>query len=492
MKKNFKYIALIALLTSASGCKKYLETSPDQRANLNTPSKISELLTTAYPHGNYIPFCEAMSDNADDKGVAAGGGELINKDPWLFKDVSSRDLDSPEFYWYSCYSAIAAANQALAAIAKVSDPQNYTAQKGEALLARAYAHFMLVTLFSKIYDPSTAGSDPGIPYVLEPENVVIKRYERKTVAYVYEQIDKDIVEGMPLLSATGYTVPKFHFTPAAGHAFASRFYLFKKDYAKVVEHANLVFAGGNIAQYLRDFVSPAYRALEPKAKDVQYTNSETASNILLQEANSNWGEQYPGYRYALASRLATVTMRATTPFGGSWAYMVYGQDLYYNLRKFPTHRVYTAQGATTYDPYNMIPLFAAEEVLFNRAEANTYLGNLTAAFKDLNDLGSRRVVVSQANPVYVPASHTLTEAKVKSFFGVTDVKEGLIKTILTFKRVEYTMEGLRWFDILRYNLPVVHNTGDLTQSFTLGPNDPRRVFQIPKEAEAAGLERNPR
>lgn len=491
MKKSIKYITLIVLATSAVSCKKYLETSPDLRATLNTPAKVSELLATAYPQANYIPFTEGMSDNVDDKGGAAGGGSIINRDPWLFQDVANRDEDTPDFYWYGCYTAIAAANQALDAISKVPNPEAYSAQKGEALVARAYAHFMLVTIFSKVYDPATAASDPGIPYVLSPEKVVINKYERKTVAYVYEQVEKDLTEGLLLVRST-YTVPKFHFTPAAAHAFAARFYLFKKDYAKVVEHANLVFAGGNVASNLRDFVAPSFRIMEPLAMTNYYTDSANPANILLQEARSTWGRSFFSNRYSLTMNLIRQTLWKVPVSGGNWAYQVYGRDLTLNLRKFPEHFVLTSQGGSTGDPYNMIPLFSAEEVLFNRAEANAYLGNTTESLKDLNDFGKRRIIVSDANPVYVPASHTITEAKVKAYYGVSTVKEGVIKTILDFKRNDFMFEGMRWFDILRYNLPVVHTSADLKTTWTLGPNDPMRVFQIPKEAESTGIERNPR
>jgi hypothetical protein len=492
MKNKIKYLTLVLLTASLTGCEKFLETAPDLRATLNTPEKVSELLTTAYPQANYITFLEAMSDNADDKGIAAGGGDIINRDPWYFNDVNSRDLDTPDNYWYACYKAIAAANQALKTIAEADNQQQYVAQKGEALVARAYAHFMLVTLFSRVYDANTAQNDPGIPYVLEPENVVNKKYERKTVAYVYQQIEKDLTEGLPLINGSKYTVPKYHFTPAAAHAFATRFYLFKKDYAKVVEHANLVFASGNIAMNLRDYVAASYRMMEPASKTSFYTNSSNSANILLQEAGSLWGRSFASYRYSLSMNLLRKTLWATNVSGGTWAYQLYGRDLTLNMRKYPEHFVLSSQGANIGDPYNMIPLFTAEEVLFNRAEANANLGNNAAVLQDLNDFGRRRIIVSDANPVYSPATHAITLAKVESFYKTTNVKEGLIKTILDFKRNDFMFDGMRWFDILRHNLPVVHTTADLSETITLGPNDPRRVLQIPQEAELSGIERNPR
>ena len=63
------------------------------------------------------------------------------------------------------------------------------AAESEALLTRAYAHFMLVNLFAKHYDQTTASSDPGIPFVDTPETVFIQQYERNSVQQVYDRIE---------------------------------------------------------------------------------------------------------------------------------------------------------------------------------------------------------------------------------------------------------------------------------------------------------------
>ncbi len=114
-----------------------------------------------------------------DKGV--GQDDRVNRGSYLFEvvDAPVNIEDSPDMYWAKAYNAIAATNLALQVIDQAKDPSIFSAQKGEALVARAYAHFMLVSFFSKFYNPTTAATDPGIPYVTEPEDVVIKQYEQK-------------------------------------------------------------------------------------------------------------------------------------------------------------------------------------------------------------------------------------------------------------------------------------------------------------------------
>jgi hypothetical protein len=135
--------------------------------------------------------------------------------------------------------------------------------------------------------------------------------------------------------------------------------------------------------------------------------------------------------------------------------------------------------------YVMVPALTVEEVLFNKAEANTYLNNFTAAITDLTTYVSTRIIN------YNPGTHTITEAKLRTYSGNNSVKDGLIKLILAFRRAEFVQEGMRWFDILRYKIPVVHTT-TTGQTMTLSPDDPRRLLQIPDAAKLSGIAQNPR
>ncbi|OMP74825.1 RagB/SusD family nutrient uptake outer membrane protein [[Flexibacter] sp. ATCC 35208] len=476
-----KHHILLFILLAGSGCKKYLEQAPDQRTQLNSVDKVAELLGTAYPQGDYATFTEAASDNAADKGTGGTVSLEINTNPYYFRDVIDKTEGSPTYYWNNCYKAIAACNQALQAIENADNPADYNAQKGEALVARAYAHFMLVTLFSKVYDAATAAQDPGIPYVTTPENVVIKQYERKTVAYVYEQIEKDLTTGLPLIKNTSYTIPKYHFTTSAANAFATRFYLFKKDYQKVLTYAANVFPGGNIKSNLRQWVT-VYQNLTAAEALALYTNATEPANLLLVEAPSIWARNVAQYRYGLQTDLVYNLYRYPNVTGATWV-----QPLYYvgdntdnwEILKFREHFVRSSANADIGVPYTIFPLFTAEEVLFNRAEANIYLGNYDAAKQDLNDYASMRIDGYNT-------SYRITNTKLTNFYGTTDVKTGLIYTLLDFKQAEFMQEGMRWFDILRYHIPVSHSGETLTG------DDLRRLFQLPQEVKLSGIEQNPR
>src|SRR5215510_13293852 len=115
-KRLYNLVFVIATLALLASCGKYLEKEPDNRATLDTPQKVAQLLGTAYPGGNYVPMMEMYSDNVGDIGAGdAGSADLntLNADLFFFRDTRDINEDTPEFYWFACYHAIAACNEAL-------------------------------------------------------------------------------------------------------------------------------------------------------------------------------------------------------------------------------------------------------------------------------------------------------------------------------------------------------------------------------------------
>jgi starch-binding outer membrane protein, SusD/RagB family len=477
-------VAAACLSLVMAGCKKYLSTVPDNRTTLDSPEKVAQLLGTAYPQGNYMAFTESISDNVADKGI--GGLDLFALNPYFFQDVSDNQQDTPEFYWDACYSAIAAANQALQSSRAASDTTLYASEIGEALVARAYAHFMLVNIFSNCYDPATASTDPGIPYVTEPENVVIKQYDRKTVSYVYQMIENDLNEGLPLLNDKRYTVPAYHFTRKAAHAFAARFYLYKKDYAKVLEHADQVLPSGDVTTILRPW-NTTYMGITYVDLFARYAKATEPANLLLVETPSVWARSYYSERYGMDASKRTEILNYNVT-GGTYAFT---HQLYtlgtnnYMIPKINEYFVKSSVNATIGTPYVMVPLFTSEEVLFNRIEANIYLNNTTTALADLNAYASTRIYN------YDPVANLITSTTLAAYYQQNTLQANLLGALMDFKRAEYVQEGMRWFDLQRYKIPVTHYTST-GEGMTLSATDKRRLFQIPQAATQAGIALNPR
>ena len=133
---------------------------------------------------------------------------------YRWQQTTEENQDSPHALWNDCYNSIASANQALAAIEQMGNPQSLSAQRGEALICRAYNHFVLATTFCKAYS-TNADKDLGIPYIKEPETSVNPQYSRGTVAEVYQNIAADLEEGLPLIDDNIYSRVKYHFNKKA-------------------------------------------------------------------------------------------------------------------------------------------------------------------------------------------------------------------------------------------------------------------------------------
>lgn len=492
--KNIKYSILFAVVLSLSSCTDFLEEQPDNRTVIDSNEKIGELLVGAYPEASYMPFLEAMTDNAGDKSALAPVQSLINLQAYKWEVVEEDQQDTPNFYWQSAYQAIAASNHALEAIEKRGNLAEDLPYKGEALVARAYNHFMLVSLFSQRFNPNRSYYDKGIPYVEESEKVVYGNYERGNVEDVYIKIEHDLQEGLQYISDQVYEVPEYHFTREAAFAFASRFYLHKGDWNKVIEYSNRAL-GNNPAQYLRDW--EYYITLDYYGIEAAYTRYDEPANFLLSESISTWGRFAGLERFGMTVDIRDEVFPIANVSGGQFLFRIYGGETTLNIPKYKEHFKRVSLNATTGIPYIMAPLFTAEEVLFNRAEAYTMLEQYNLAIADVNTYLSKRV----AN--YNQAVHTVSETAFQNYYKyyapsinpyyTIDLKQtAFLKGIIDLKRKEYIQEGLRWFDIKRFNIEISRKDQNGNQIDILKQDDLRRAIQIPQFAQAAGIEANPR
>ena len=82
--------------------------------------------------------------------------------------------------------------------------------------------FLLVNVYGKQYDARTAGTDLGVPLMLEGD--INKQEARATVAQVYERIFEDLNEALTLLTED---MPRYAHIPgrAAAYALRSRVWL---------------------------------------------------------------------------------------------------------------------------------------------------------------------------------------------------------------------------------------------------------------------------
>lgn len=488
---------LTALILFVS-CNDILDETPDNRTEIDSLDKISELLVNAYPLALYVPFLEPMSDNAGDKSFSAAQTRF-NDFMYEWSDFFEDDEDTPTNYWNEAYEAIAQANQALASldILEVTDVN----QRGEALLCRAYAHFMLVNIFAKAYNPATAATDLGVTYITTPETTLLPQYSRNTIQEVYDNIEADLVEGLRYLGGDlNYEEPKFHFTLRAANAFASRFYLTIGQWDKVVEHSNKVLGNGSGVEDIRDYTND-YRAagLSASERSFRYSAAVEPANLLIIVGNSLYGRTNATLRYQLSGNLARELFFVGNAAGLAWSEQVFGTDLFLNVRKFSEFFQVTNQAAGIGNAFIQTPILTTDEVMFNRAEAHAMLGNLQLAVNDLNTLLSVKsenyTSDSELSVDEVTANFAVDPNFYTPFYDIPTSTLPIINVLLETKRSVFYNDGLRWFDIKRHDIVVVHErqiTPSVVEELVLPKGDSRRALQIPTEAQARGIVANPR
>lgn len=233
-------IGLTATSLVLVSCNSFLDELPDNRTTLDSEEKIKRILVSAYATNHYAMVAEFLTDNIEDLGTDNANSERFYEELAYWKDTKEVKNDAVKHIWESHYKAIASANEALLAIENLGNPSNLAPFRGEALITRAYNHFVLVNLFSNHYNTQTSATDLGIPYMSKPETTLSPQYERGNVKEVYEKINADIEEGLPLIRDNVYSVPKYHFNTKAAYAFAARFNLYYEKWDKAVAYANVV------------------------------------------------------------------------------------------------------------------------------------------------------------------------------------------------------------------------------------------------------------
>lgn len=500
MKKIYTLICLIFL----ASCSGYLEESPDSThdVSIDNPEKIAELLTAAYPRVSYFPFLELRSDNVGDR--LTGDLTQLSEAMYLWQDYDQDDIDTPLAYWNACYAGIAQANKALELLASYPKTERIKALYGEAFLLRAYLHFMLVSLWSEPYrgDESTS---LGIPYIEKPEKHALVDYDRGTVAEVYRLIEADLKRGVTLVNDRYYEHPKYHFNKRAAYAFATRFYLHKGDWQSVVAYSDYVL-GVDVASALRPWfvLSASLSGRQTIGLPSRYRSRGESSNLLLATVESRWARELPTLRYGTTLDICSkVFDKAGLNTPGSEKNLNLGslylfassptsleEGVY--IPKFEERTVGEVMGTRPRDIWTENVLFSADEVLLNRMEAYTMLREYDKAIDDMLVYMKGKFNIDPSVPRKLYTSGNSNDYKIYSpYYGLTMRQLALIKTIVEFRHKEFMHEGLRWFDLRRFYMPV-ERRGAPSGYRPLEKNDPRKTLQIPNEAIGRGLKPNHR
>lgn len=526
--KGSMMLASVAILAS---CADQLDTLPDNRTTLDTPKKIAGLLVTAYPDRTPTLFNEWMSDNTDYMGAQNSQGNRGGDQYFFWQEQTEGGNDSPEQVWMLYYEGVYKANEALAAIDDQGGPKNDILRnsKGEALLLRAYNHFVLANEFCRPYNGKTSTKDAGLYYAtgIADFSAAAEQSVRGTVADVYAKIAEDIEAGIPLINDT-YEVPKYHFNKQAAYAFATRFYLYYEKWEKAKEYADKLL-GSNPAASLRNYAALQAMPLSKSEQAVKiaeaYCSASADCNLLVQTSVSSAGMALAPWltskRYTLTNYLSETELFQSNNIWGTSSNLIWkpftvnqAESNFALLMKLPREMeiVNTTTGSGYLRTLNVN--FTMDEALLNRAEAEIMLGQNDAACADMtiwmkNFFNTNVTLTPTSVQTYfktVPYAYADADKMVPSFkkhisprFTIDvegSVQESLLQCMLNFRRIETVHQGLRWMDIRRYNIEIPRRligvNGRPSKNLDwLEKDDPRQVVQIPQSIRESGVAGNP-
>ena len=531
MKTKYLFLGLAAL--SLASCDDYLDKLPDDRAELNTVDKITQMVTSCYPPNNQTVLAEISSDNVGNNGTSYGVDQLVDE-LYQFKDVTTTSgNDCPYMVWNGYYSAVGSANEAIQAIQEYGDSVATAPQLAEAKLCRAYSMMQLASVFCMAWNPEKADEYLGLAYPKKPEQSVNDTYKRGTLRELYANINRDIEEALPAIDESIYKVPKYHWNLKAAYAFAARFNLYYMNYDKAIEYANRAL-GSDVSSQLFDFPSIMSMGAQDIANQVIRTSLK--SNFMLITSYSSAARYLNtgvSSRYAHNSYIASYdTYWAKAPWGqGSDDNPLYFSTKIYGTSAcaaFPTmweHFEVTDRINQTGYPHIVDHAFTADETLLVRAEAYALKNDTTNALKDMNlwvqshcaeKKGSTlRPVLTTAvvdsfftNIDYQPAvpdgyrDHSIRkilhpqgfslQPSYTTSYGVeVNTQEDLILLILHMRRLDTLFQGLRFYDLKRYGIEYTHEVSG-SEGITFKAGDLRGAIQLPQDVIKAGQTPNPR
>lgn len=479
MRKN-KILSIFVLIASffvTTGCNDYLDVDPDERLEVNSLDKVEATIVGAYQNDRSYRFTDFCTDNTTIT-------ENVNDNEPIIEDLYSwsRDFrnqthqDSPSSYWQASYGSIANINLALESLEQLNITSEMSAKadalRGEALVMRSYCHFMLVNLFAKHYDITTAKSDVGIPYVTLVEKELRTNYQRGTVEDAYNKAEKDLLDGIALLEKNTKEVNKnkYRFTFPSVYLYASRFYNFRnrdgEDLDKTLLYANKAIESFGGIEAMRPWAD--YQTDDNGTIDIEQ------QEIGMVQSSATWTTYE--WTNQMTSEIRDEEL-ARNPFKKSDDRLAISYKRSGNVFTPAFYFVYVP-GKNGYSATDIFPL--AEAVL-NVAEASIRKNDFDKAKEMLTVIGEN--VYDSYNPA------DLTSENLKAFYKLDDEKAAWTNYLLFERRNMFLMKGFRWFDIKRYDLDVEHKLEDGT-TIKLSIVAPNKDFQIPNYAISAGMEAN--
>ncbi|TWR24726.1 RagB/SusD family nutrient uptake outer membrane protein [Mucilaginibacter pallidiroseus] len=415
MKKlnHIKFALVLAVLVAGfTSCKKFLDVQPKDsvsdeetifdRASAETAVRglYRALSADGYYGVNFVSIGYLSGDNVQ----WTGSQSIVQQ--FIDHNVKA-DNATVSNIWLAIYTTINRANYIIAKLPEVNDATLTSTVKnqllGEAYFVRALAYFDLARTWGGVQivtTPTLAASDK-------------KGIARSTVEQTYAQVLTDLDAAESLLTVLSAPNP-VRANKETVYALKARFYLYQKDWANAEKYATLVL--GNTTNY--SLLKPYSAWFANNAVGTRESVLELAYSATY--TNGHRGQWQPpansGTRQWAPNAALTALLSNTSTAGGRSALiaktsagLVYG-NLYYR--------------SPATDPAYVIRI---AELYLIRAEARANQNSIAGSLADLNAVRDRAGLASVSS----------------------GSKDDLLLAIENERRLEFALEGHRWFDLVR-------------------------------------------
>lgn len=451
MKTGKFFFSVLLILNCFSSCQKYLNEKPDKSLVVPTTIKdLQALLDDAYTM-NLETTSTMPESSADDYFLTM---DSYNSNNETARNTYTWSLTEYHFSndWSYAYNAIYNTNLCLEGIAKIprttANSLKWDNVKGSALFYQSYYYLNLVWEFAKAYDESTADIDLGI--VLRNGSDFNVKSVRASVEESYNKIISDAKESLAFLPDTSLLLLRP--SKNAAYGLLARTYLSMRVYDSAFKYSNLSL---KINDQLLD-----YNSVDPNNENPfpRLTNPET---IFYTEMNGS------NYLHATFQAFIDTLLYNSYDSNDIRKQAFFGNRTGYHYFK----------GNYAQDPYILFSGIARDEIVLIRAECYARQNNIDEAMHDLNTLLSMRW-----NNAFIFIPETASG------------KDEALDKILSERRKELLMRGLRWIDIKRLNKEgrniILEHIID-GKIYSLQPNDNKYALPVPSDIiRITGIEQN--
>lgn len=461
--KMIKHILFLALLSlSIVSCEKYTDINPKGKNLLSTVDELDYLLNINLSASNAF-YMQNLYGITNDMYLTTVNNILVGAKNMNYtiltydETINRAELQKVDIVYEQLYAIInTRLNVLLEMIDKASgDPNKAKRLKAESLVLRAYLHYLVVNIYAKAYNPATAASDGGVPYM---DKIDFETSPQKnTVAEVYQKILADLQAAEDLNAL--YDTPQVPTRGSKIFLYAVRAQVLRsmRNYNAAIVAANQALQYNSNLEDHRPFIASRLAVRDNKtATDNIFLAANKINNPTFWVASVEVMRTYfdqgyimkdytSNYSYTVGTTNYSETLGTQYAFAG--ALMFYNNSYQQN-----------AAGMTVSD------------LLFIKAESLIRSDKISDGLAVLNYIKERRYHPSN----YVPITATTEEEAMVALKRLSRLE--FLYTWKNFVNIK------RWNTEDKYKETITRAISGKT--YTLKPESPLWIFPFPQSATA--------